>query len=245
MRRPNRNIEIFSMSVLDLFASALGAFIMIAVILFPSYLADQKLTAKLNEAEEIIEEKTKALENSNNALAEAAVLKAKLEEETEALRLEIARTFLIISIEWDTPGADIDLGVVDPQQNFYYFAKNNKSGRDFAPTLLPPSGTATPEAESAAGSTPPENAMWAELSFDNVTGPGLELWQSPLAEPGIYEIKYKLYASSGAPDAVVPVRGKIFYRNGRQELPVQPLSSQNREITIRVNVNEEGILEVL
>ncbi len=37
MRRPNRNIEIFSMSVLDLFASALGGFILIAVILFPNY----------------------------------------------------------------------------------------------------------------------------------------------------------------------------------------------------------------
>ena len=40
MRRPNRNIEIFSMSVLDMFASALGAFIIVSVILFPYFNKD-------------------------------------------------------------------------------------------------------------------------------------------------------------------------------------------------------------
>ena len=37
MRRRNKEINIFSMSALDLFASALGAFILIAVVLFPYF----------------------------------------------------------------------------------------------------------------------------------------------------------------------------------------------------------------
>ena len=37
MRSRSREINIFSMSALDLFASALGAFILIAVVLFPYF----------------------------------------------------------------------------------------------------------------------------------------------------------------------------------------------------------------
>ena len=37
MRRPSREINIFSISALDLFASAMGSFILIAVMLFPYY----------------------------------------------------------------------------------------------------------------------------------------------------------------------------------------------------------------
>ena len=37
MRTRSREINIFSMSALDLFASALGAFILIAVVLFPYF----------------------------------------------------------------------------------------------------------------------------------------------------------------------------------------------------------------
>ena len=37
MRRRNREISIFGMSALDLFASALGAFILISVVIFPYF----------------------------------------------------------------------------------------------------------------------------------------------------------------------------------------------------------------
>ena len=38
MYRPKRNVNVFSLSALDLFASAMGAFVIICIILFPSYL---------------------------------------------------------------------------------------------------------------------------------------------------------------------------------------------------------------
>ena len=43
MRRPSRNIEVFSISVIDLLASALGAFILISIILFPFYNQHQQM----------------------------------------------------------------------------------------------------------------------------------------------------------------------------------------------------------
>ena len=37
MKRPNREVEIFSLSALDLFASSMGAFIILVLIMFPYY----------------------------------------------------------------------------------------------------------------------------------------------------------------------------------------------------------------
>lgn len=41
VKRPNRNLEVFSLSALDLFASAMGAFMIVTIILFPYYLNRQ------------------------------------------------------------------------------------------------------------------------------------------------------------------------------------------------------------
>lgn len=268
------------MSVLDLFASALGGFIMIAVILFPSYMADQKLSAeivmleesrtalaeelskrekaladkdveiesqkeKIEDQDEELRKKGEELDNANNALAEAAVLKAEMDEEVEALRLEIARTFLIVSIEWDAVGADVDLSVTDPRGRKYYFAQSNRNGNDFKDE--PGAGTEAPDAGTPAA--PAElsgvDANWAELSFDNRTGPGLELWQAPLVSPGEYVVTYTLFGTQAGAESTVAVRGKLFYRNGRQELPVEELSNRRNEVTIKVRVTEEGTLELI
>ncbi|MCP4038455.1 MAG: hypothetical protein GY733_16055, partial [bacterium] len=47
MRRRNRELNVFSMSALDLFAGAMGAFILIAVVLFPYYLKETKTPIKV------------------------------------------------------------------------------------------------------------------------------------------------------------------------------------------------------
>jgi len=55
MRSPSRQLNIFSVSALDLFASAMGAFVIITVILFPYYLKSDKALAKeLKEAKQTI-----------------------------------------------------------------------------------------------------------------------------------------------------------------------------------------------
>ncbi|MEW8437515.1 MAG: vWA domain-containing protein [Candidatus Thiodiazotropha taylori] len=52
MRRPNRSLEVFSLSALDLFASALGAFIIISIMLFPYYGKKIKAEETLQQLEE-------------------------------------------------------------------------------------------------------------------------------------------------------------------------------------------------
>ena len=52
MKRPDRTLNIFSLSALDLFASAMGTFVLIAIILFPYYQKNSKILAQTREAQE-------------------------------------------------------------------------------------------------------------------------------------------------------------------------------------------------
>ena len=209
MRRPNRNIEIFSVSVLDLFASALGGFILIAVILFPSYLAKEKLTPQIaalktevKVAEAQVKTVTEERDQTEQALAEAkqdaSAAQAALtvaEETIDAnhaviedldktitkLKLEAAQTFLLISIDWPD-NLDVDLAVTDPEGHEYTFSKPNKDGALY-----------NSDPDPVTGEMP---KTWSELSRDQQYGPGVEIWQAPLAVPGSYEVDVHLYSAS-------------------------------------------------
>ena len=89
MKRRNREVSIFSMSALDLFASALGAFILIAIVMFPYFpntgTADQRdLDAAL--------ERLQAEEEDNEALQDVLrEIREELERRLEAVRAAAER----------------------------------------------------------------------------------------------------------------------------------------------------------
>lgn len=76
LRRPNRSLEIFSISALDLFASALGAFILVAVVLFPYYLKKQEFDAQARQLRQQVQSTQEKLEKAREA-AERAAEKAR------------------------------------------------------------------------------------------------------------------------------------------------------------------------
>jgi hypothetical protein len=95
MRRPSRELNIFSLSALDLFASAMGAFILIAVILFPYYQQNAKIMQELQEAKAAetaaIAERDRATEERDRAVrerAEAVVERDRLREEVRKAQAE-------------------------------------------------------------------------------------------------------------------------------------------------------------
>jgi len=82
MKRPSRELNIFSLSALDLFASAMGAFILVAVILFPYYQQNSKIVQELQEAKtkaEIAEERAKGAQEAERR-AQAAEQRAQAAE---------------------------------------------------------------------------------------------------------------------------------------------------------------------
>ena len=145
MRRPDRNIEVFSISVLDLFASALGAFIMCAIILYPYYKKD--VTKELEEAKASLEQAEKNLKSEKENVRklqeqekkqELQALKAREEimqlnrchNETKQCRAELAKNFLMVQVRWQSSEA-VNLHVIDADNNEFFWAKTNRSGRDF------------------------------------------------------------------------------------------------------------------
>src|SRR5262245_20487553 len=126
------------MSVLDMFASALGAFIMVAVILFPFYNQRQllnKTTAEIEKtttdlqqvARQILEDQDTS-RRQQAELRQAAPTRAALDQcqrNSAACRAALTKTFLVIVIEWQER-CDIDLFVTDVSRRheFSYRKKN-------------------------------------------------------------------------------------------------------------------------
>lgn len=101
MRKKNRQIDIYSVSALDLFASAMGVFLLIAVIALPYYLNTSKVTE--SKVEELIKENKE--------------LKKKVEQ-------LLKDTFCVIKMEWDSQKAqDVDLYVTDYAGNVFFYKK--------------------------------------------------------------------------------------------------------------------------
>lgn len=234
MRRPSRNIEIFSMSVLDMFASALGAFIMVAIILFPYYQRNrpikEKLDAEIAELKRTQEDvdKTKAqaekLEQQNDD-TRAEIRKVQLaqvelnrcKQDVAACLIELGSTFLLVKIDW-SDAVDVDLHVKDPQGNEFYFAKSNRTG------------TAFPNSQG-------------RLSTDTAIGPGVEVWQIASAPPGAYQVEYVI--ESMATRGPVTVHGFFFDKGGKKPLPDMVIASgQNRILAGTIDVAMNGIVRL-
>ena len=91
MKKSSREINIFSMSTLDLFASAMGAFILITLVLFPYVLntgdsEDREAEVKAELAERLAEIKAEFAEREAEVKAQ---LKAQAKTQVEALQPQV------------------------------------------------------------------------------------------------------------------------------------------------------------
>lgn len=103
MKRPNRNVEIFSLSAIDLFASAMGAFIVFSAILIPYYpnmknggetvaRLDAEIEASRKNQQESEETRKKALEEQEQRIREAQKAQARAKAVEQARARLVSRT---------------------------------------------------------------------------------------------------------------------------------------------------------
>lgn len=243
MKRLSREINIFSMSALDLFASAMGTFILLTVILFPYYLKNSEIVERMSGLRQELEKSQAALAQAQQQLQECtnqrqecetqrAQLQQQLQEcqeqqgnqqgKIDALQRDLkncqeklSHTFLAVVIKWTTKKQDVDLHVIDPDGNEFFFKKNNRNRSDF------PSSK-------------------AELSVDTTSGPGIEIWENPRAKPGTYKVYLKLYSRHGNPNNPI-VKSNIYYRDGSKPLPDTTLTQEsNKKLIATISVNASG-----
>ena len=108
MKARGQALNIFSMSALDLFASALGAFILLAVIALPFFAN----TAQLDDATLLSQ-----IAQTREELAQA---QAELEEAAKA-------NFMVVIVSWSTTD-DVDLHVIDPAGREFYHGQKEYPG---------------------------------------------------------------------------------------------------------------------
>jgi len=238
MKQRNRELNIFSMSALDLFASALGAFILLTVIALPYFtnthrLDDETLLAQIAEVREQLRAEAEARARAEAALAEseasrqqteealasceqgleeASEARQQAEEELNQCLRSAQANFLLVLMSWGTTDDDIDLHVTDPE------------GREFN------------------WAAPTHGGSQARLEEDNIRGPGNEIWLHPNVTPGIYRVDYVFYSGI---NRSVPVRGAALHRDGRSELPAVTLNRQGQRVTVaQVEVASDGSVRV-
>jgi len=229
MKKRSRDINIFNMSALDLFASALGAFILLGVLLLPYFpntgdspqrvadlraqlenqaaehmrLAQQveQLQEQLQQSQARVAQLERQAARANELEARLQQSQAQLQQTQDALRTAQRKKYLLVVISWNTQD-DVDLHVTDPAGREFYYERKTHPG------------------------TP------AKLEEDNIRGPGNEIWLHPEVTPGDYQIHYKLFTRRTR--AWTHVRGLILYPNGRREIPTWRLARQNDKPLIAV-----------
>ncbi len=232
MRRHNREISTLSLSMLDVIAGAMAAFLILMVILLPYYgketVNQEALIAELRQAIAQAETARSAAEDAaeaaqaqaNQAQAEMAAAQAQARQaQTEAerqqaraegLARQLAHTFLVLYIRWDTHD-DVDLHLTDPSGAEFWWDRHK---------IIP--------------------GRPGELSEDNILGPGNEVWEIRDAPPGDYRVDVRLYQVRDTRKPVV-VKGRVFHRDGSAvftEIALTHRGQRERIATIRVD--EDG-----
>lgn len=126
MRSRRRNFEIYSLSAIDLFASAMGAFIVISIILMPDYQKEVRSQGDLAYLEELAG-KTQALLQETEA-GQRDRLEALLAAQTRHLRLQA---------EYETVSSELETLEAEQQ------------AREDQPPPPPPEPVVTPDTEGS------------------------------------------------------------------------------------------------
>lgn len=219
-KRKDREINIVSLSYLDVLSGALAVFIIIVMILIPYYKNETPdLSSELLETKKQLEESMQREQEARQQAENAQSGNQELERRLEGCLDRLSNTFLAVVMKWSSKGDDIDLHVIAPDGNEFYYDRHNRNGVHF-------------------------RSSSAELSVDTIYGPGVEIWEHPLAKPGIYKIYYKFY-NDREDIGGLTIKGSIYYRDGSIRLSDVRLNRKgDTKLIATITVKENGEVDV-
>ena len=205
MKQRNREINVFSVSALDLFASALGAFILMSLIFMVFFTmtarnAQQAETVQAAVQECEIPDPVIVIEPAQCDAVEATLqqCEARLANSVDASALaqcqgvqaSMADELNQCQVDQSALGRvqdELQLCQAELRQSFVLVIASWSSGDDVDLHVVDPQGREFYYAQDTHPGSP------ASLAEDNVNGPGNEVWLHPAADPGRYRVCYKLY----------------------------------------------------
>lgn len=207
-RRRATAFNVLGVSAIDLFASAMGVFIVLSIILVPFFLDKDRVLDAIRDMRGQIEDLTRRLDAANAAnariqgdldaanaanariqgdLDSANATNDTLQGQLDDVRSELAgaKPNVVVAIAWEDNSADdVDLHVLDPRGNHVYFGARLGSGG-------------------------------SELTVDSRDA-GAEVFADPSPDDGEYVICYHYYDATGSGSTAV--RAFLFY-NDKVALP--------------------------
>ena len=108
MRKQNREVNIFNMSLLDILCGALGAFCFMMLALFPSYIKAKNATEGSGDVEQRTQSAEQQAREAQQQAREAQQQAQQAQQQAEQARAE--QSLAYFSLHWSTLD-DVDLGV--------------------------------------------------------------------------------------------------------------------------------------
>ena len=116
MRKQNREVNIFNMSLLDILCGALGAFCFMMLALFPSYIKAKNATdGSSGDVEQRAQSAEQQAREAQQQAQEAQQQAQQAQQQAQQARAE--QSLAYFNLQWDTPD-DLDLGLRSPSGGY-------------------------------------------------------------------------------------------------------------------------------
>ena len=255
MKSRSREINIFGMSALDLFASALGAFILISMVLMPYFLriSDaevERLRSALAQAQAALAETQRQLQQAESAMQQCqereAACRAELDglrQEVDRLRGELERAQALEQAQSELLRCREELNACEEKLSKTFLAvviQWPTSKHDVDLHIIDAAGREFYYSAKTIAGRP------GELSADTRSGPGVEIWEVPEAPRGEYRVLYNFFDAHGNSNAAI-VKGGVYHRDGHHRLGNRRLNRTGRAnalLVAVVTVHDDGSVEI-
>ena len=257
MRKPVREVNVFSVSALDLFASALGAFIVMSMIFMVFF----SMTARDSGEDESLQAALEQCEaNRNQAEAALAQCQANLDASADASELAQCQSELSgaraqsadlraqleaaggVTARLDEVNSELESCRRALKKTFVLVIASWSSTNDDVDLHV-----VDPQGREFYYGQKRHTGSNAALEEDNRRGPGNEIWLHPNAEPGRYRVCYKFFRDRRTEqgNSLPNVRGSVLWQEGKLEIGNVSLT-QEREVKVAVEftVDDEGMVSV-
>lgn len=204
MKKKNREINIFNLSMLDMISGAMGAFLIIMIILLPYYNKDTvSVVDKLEQVEkELKSEKkeNKELEDQNKYYQEENRKQENKNKNYQKVITKLrSKHYLIAIIHWSNKD-DVDLHIKDPKGKHFFYSKKKFSNYP------------------------------GELTEDIKVGPGIESWVTEKLYDGNYEFYIKNYSINDTLQTKVKIRVIADGKYIKKEVKLKKIENGNKAL---------------